>query len=228
MKTYPVNLVGLENERCLVIGGGAVAESKVIGLMAAGARPIVISPALTPHLAALATAGQIEHQPRAARPQDVAGAFLVIVATDDPALNRQMWSAARQQGALVNVVDVPLLCNFYVPAVVRRGDFVLSISTGGAAPALAARTRQKLEAHFGPEYETLAAWCAAIRPALLAACPHPTERKDRWYALVDSPVLPLLADGRTAAARAWVAQIMGEEVAAFLPPAAEEASHEQS
>ncbi len=226
MKTYPINLVGLKNERCLVIGGGAVAEGKVMGLITAGARPIIISPAITPNLAALAAAGRVEYRSRAVCPQDVAGAFLVIVATDDPELNRQVWPAARQQGALVNVVDAPPLCNFYAPAVVRRGDFVLTVSTGGAAPALAARTRQELEARFGPEYETLVAWCAAIRPAVLNVDPNPAERKERWYALVDSPVLSLLANGRTAAARAWVAKIMGEEIATFLPSAVGEASHE--
>ncbi|MFQ5578740.1 MAG: bifunctional precorrin-2 dehydrogenase/sirohydrochlorin ferrochelatase [Anaerolineae bacterium] len=227
MKTYPVNLVGLENERCLVIGGGAVAEGKVMGLVAAGARPIVISPAITPTLAALAAESRIEHRPRPFSPQDVTGAFLVIAATNDPELNRQVWEAARRQGALVNVVDAPAQCHFYAPSLVRRGDFVVSISTGGAAPALAARSRRELEARFGPEYEIMAAWCAAVRPAVQDAFPDPDERKARWYALVDSPVLALLGNGRIAEARAWVAQIMGAEVAACLPPLARESSHER-
>ncbi len=217
MKTYPVNLVGLEKKRCLVIGGGEVASGKVLGLIEAGARPVVISPAVTPELAALAAEGRIEYRARPFDPQDVAGAFLVIAATDDPALNRQVWEAGCRQGALVNVVDAPPLCHFFASALVRRGDFVVSIASGGAAPALAARVRRELEVHFGPAYGVLADWCAAIRPAVKQAFSDPDERKRRWVALVDSPLLALLADGRLPEARAWVADAMGTAVANSLP-----------
>jgi siroheme synthase-like protein len=228
MKTYPINLVGLDKARCLVIGGGAVAGSKVMGLVAAGARPIVISPTITPNLAMLAADGRIEHWPRPYHSQDIAGAFLVIAATNDPELNQQVWEVACQRGALVNVVDAPHLCNFYAPSVVRQGDFVISISTGGAVPALAARMRQELETHFGPAHGILVAWCAAIRPAVLDAFPDSAERKARWYALVDSPVLSLLAGGRFVEARAWIIKIMGADVASFLPPDIRKVTHAPS
>lgn len=217
MKTYPVNLVGLGERRCLVVGGGAVAAGKVLGLVAAGARPVVISPAVTPELAALAAAGRIEYRARPFDAQDMAGAFLVIAATDDPALNRRVWAAGCQQGALVNVVDAPSLCHFYAPSLVRRGDFVVSIASGGAAPALAARVRRELESRFGPAYGVLVDWCAAMRPAVKAAFSDLDERKARWYALVDSPLLDLLADGRLPEARAWVVDVMGTAVADCLP-----------
>ena len=228
MKTYPINLVGLERKRCLVIGGGEVAAGKVLGLVEAGARPVVISPAITPELASLAAEDRIEYQARSFDPQDVAGAFLVIAATDDPALNRQVWETGCRQGALVNVVDAPPLCHFFAPALIRRGDFAISIATGGAAPALAARVRRELETRFGPAYEIMTDWCAAIRPAVKEAFADPDERKKRWVALVDSPLLALLADGRIAEARAVVAQTMGAVVAASLPPLTRESSHERN
>ena len=228
MKTYPVNLVGLEKKRCLVIGGGAVAGGKVLGLIEAGARPIVISPAITPELAALAAEDRIEYQARPFDAQDVAGAFLVIAATDDPALNREVWEAGCRQGALVNVVDAPPLCHFYAPSLIRRGDFVVSIASGGAAPALAARVRRELETRFGPAYGILVDWCGAIRPAVKEAFSDPDERKKRWVALVDSPLLDLLADGRIAEARAVVVQTMGAVVAASLPSLTRESPHERN
>jgi siroheme synthase-like protein len=217
VKTYPVNLIGLEKKRCLVIGGGEVATGKVLGLIEAGVRPVVISPTITPELAALAIEGQIEHRPRPFASQDVAGAFLVIAATNHPEVNQQVWEAACQQGALINVVDAPPLCHFYAPSVIRHGDFVVSIATGGTAPALAARARSQLATRFGPAYGILADWCGVIRPAVKEAFPDPVERKARWYMLVDSPVLDYLADGRFADARASVAKIMGTAVADSLP-----------
>jgi precorrin-2 dehydrogenase/sirohydrochlorin ferrochelatase len=221
MKGYPINLVGLESQRCVVIGGGEVAERKITGLISAGAQPIVISSEPAPGLAELLEKGQIDHIDREYRPGDLEGAFLVIVATDDLELNRQIWEEACLQNTLVNVVDAPHLCNFHVPSVVKRGDFTVSISTGGAAPALAVRTRQELETQFGHEYTILTAWCAAIRPAMLEAFPDFKERKTHWYALVDSPVLTFLAQGQILEARAWIGRVLGPYVAGFLPDSIE-------
>lgn len=226
MKTYPVNLVGLETKRCLVIGGGAAAAGKVMGLIAAEARPIVISPTITPKLAALATEGRIEHWPRPFASQDLAGAFLVIAATNHPEVNRQVWEAACRQGALVNVVDAPSLCQFYSPAVIRQGDFVVSIATGGTAPALAARTRSELASRFGRAYAILTEWCGVMRPVVKEIFPDPRERKKRWTMLVDSSILDFLADGRFADARAKIAEIMGAVVAASLPAVDGDISYE--
>ncbi|NOY97819.1 MAG: bifunctional precorrin-2 dehydrogenase/sirohydrochlorin ferrochelatase [Chloroflexi bacterium] len=192
-----------------MIGGGAVAARKAAGLVAAGARPVVISPTLHAELENMRAAGQIEHFPRPYQPGDLEGAFLVIAATEDPGLNRQVGEACRRAGVLVNVVDSPQECNFIAPAVVRRGDFVVSISTGGTAPALAARTRATLEARFGREYEAMTALCAAIRPAMRTAFPDPAERKARWYALINSPVFFLLVSGRVSDARAWAEAMLG-------------------
>ncbi|MFV2045225.1 MAG: bifunctional precorrin-2 dehydrogenase/sirohydrochlorin ferrochelatase, partial [Anaerolineales bacterium] len=180
--------------------------------VAAGACPIVISPTIVPGLTTLLAEGRIEYWPRKYQPEDMVGAFLVIVATDNSALNTRICKAARQQGALVNVVDDPHLCNFYAPSVVRRGNFVISISTGGAAPALAAHIRQELEAQYGSEYEAFVAWCAAVRSAVVDDHPDPVERRARWYELVDSPVLSLMAEGSLSEAHAWVSRIMGDRI----------------
>jgi len=213
-----VNLVGLEDKRCVVVGGGAVAARKAARLIAGGARPVVISPTIQPDLAAMQTAGQIERIPRGYHSGDLEDAFLVIAATDDPALNRQVWEAVCREGILVNVVDSPPMCNFFTPAVVQRGDFVVSISTGGNTPALASRLRRELENRFGQEYAVLAAWCSSIRPVMLEVFPDPEERKAQWYALVDSPVLALLSAGQYTEARAWIEENLGGRLADLLSP----------
>ncbi len=217
MKTYPINLVNLENKRCLVIGGGRIAERRVTGLVAAGTRPIVIGSQLTPSLAILHTKGLIDHVSRPFHADDLGGAFLLIVATDDTQLNKRIGRLAESQVPLVNVVDAPDLCNFIAPSVLRQGDFVVSISSGGAAPVLAARVRNEMESQYGPEYATFTAWCAAIRPFMKRAFPDQAERTARWYELVDSPVLDLLATGRVSEARVLVAQILGTQVAKHIP-----------
>lgn len=227
MRTYPLNLVGLEDRRCVVVGGGTVAARKAAGLVAAGARPVVISPALGDDLMDMQTAGQVEHIPRGYLPGDLEGAFLVIAATGDPALNRQIWERGSGEGALVNVVDAPERCHFFAPAIVRRGDLVVGISTGGTAPALAARIRAELEERFGNEYETMTAWCAAIRPGMQDVFPNPEERIEYWYALIDSPVLAHLTAGRIRQARAWVAENLGERLAELVPPEPQDSSDEQ-
>ena len=218
MKSYPVNLIGLENRRCVVVGGGAVAARKAAGLVAAGARPVVVSPSLHRELAALHRAGHIEHLERQFQEEDLRDAFLVIAASDDTVLNRRIWKLAQARGILVNVVDAPAMCNFFAPAVVRRGDFTVSIATGGAAPALAAQVRKELAAQFGDEYQTLTAWCAAMRPMMQELFPEATARTARWHALVASPVLDLLAAGQQAKAREWIAKNLRAELAARLPP----------
>lgn len=216
MQTYPINLVGLEDRRCIVVGGGKVAERKVAGLIAAGARPVVISPALQEGLDDMLKAGLIEHVPRGYMPGDLAGAFLVIAAAGDAMVNHQVGVAATHERILVNVVDCPHLCNYYTPAVVRRGDLVVSISSGGNAPALASQLRREIERSIGEEYEIMVDWCASIRPLMRERFPNPDERKARWYALVNSPVLPLISAGKYDQARKWIEENLGTRLADLL------------
>ena len=167
MKTYPINLIGLETRRCVVVGGGAVAARKLAGLLAAGARVTVISPELSTEVESRAADRQITVLRRAYEPGDLSGAFLVIAATDDPPTNAAVWDEARQLGCLINAVDDPAHSNFILPAVVRRGEVNLAISTGGASPTLARRLREQLETQVGPEYGDLAGLMAELRPEIM-------------------------------------------------------------
>ena len=141
---YPVYL-SLEGKKCVVVGGGEVAWRKVETLLAAGTKVCLVSPEITPGIDELVKAGKLVHIRREYRTGDLEGAFLVIGATDNEDINRQVACDAEKTGILVNIVDVPKLCNFIVPSKVERGDLIISISTGGTSPALAKKIRKQLE-----------------------------------------------------------------------------------
>jgi precorrin-2 dehydrogenase/sirohydrochlorin ferrochelatase len=205
---YPITLVNLDRLPCLVVGGGEVAARKVAALRRAGARPVVVSPALVDSLRRQLEAGQIDAIEREYRPGDLAGMRLVIVATDDPQVNEAVWRQASAAGCLVNVVDDPARCNFYVPATVRRGDLTLSISTAGRSPLLARRIRQSLEQQFDAAYEPYLALLGELRPQIQEQIREPGRRKELWAALLDSDILALLRQGDDATARQRVSEII--------------------
>ena len=147
--------VNLDGRRCVVAGGGEVAERKVLALLGSGARVCVISPKLTPELQRLACANAFEHLDREWQSGDLGGCLLAFAATDDPELHRAMAGEARALRVPINVADEPELCDFIMPGVVRRGDLQIAISTSGASPALASRIRRDLQVIIGPEYETV-------------------------------------------------------------------------
>lgn len=217
MKMYPINLISLEQRRTVVVGGGSVAARKVAGLLAAGATVTVISPALSPELTHLAEQNQITVVERAYREGDLAGAWLVIAATDDPRVNAQLWQEAERRGCLVNVVDDPAHCNFIVPAVLRRGEMVMTISTGGASPALARRLRERLDSLIGPEYGDLAALLAELRLHLQARFPDPDVRSQIAYRLVDSELADIIRADGLDAARARATALLAEIETASSP-----------
>ena len=139
---YPITL-NLQGRCCLVVGGGAVAERKVQGLLAAEAKVSLVSPELSPALRELAQAGHIGWQQRAFVPEDAAGAFLIFAATNRPLVQQAVLRAAQEAGVLVNVADMPEACDFQVPAVLRRDDLLLSVATSGASPALLLRSEER-------------------------------------------------------------------------------------
>jgi precorrin-2 dehydrogenase/sirohydrochlorin ferrochelatase len=189
---YPIAVVNLQSARCVVVGGGEVAARKVAGLQIAGARPVVISPALNQTLWQQAESGEIETIQREYQPGDLAGARLVIAATDDPETNESVWQEAQAMGCLVNVVDDPERCNFHVPATIRRGALTVSVSTGGSSPLLSSRIRQALERQFDAAYEPYLALLADLRPIVSEQNPDPVQRKAIWEAILDSEILDLL------------------------------------
>jgi precorrin-2 dehydrogenase/sirohydrochlorin ferrochelatase len=208
MGYYPV-LLDLQGRRCIVVGGGPVAEGKVKALLEAEAEITVISPEVTEALQALADEGKIALLVRRYRPGDLAGAFLVVCATDDRGTHELVWQEAMACGILINVVDDPSRCTFIAPAVMRRGDLVVAISTSGKAPALAVRLRERLEKAFGDEYACFLELVGALRAPLAARWPNFEQRKALWYQLVDSDVLDLLRQGREMEARQRIKEITG-------------------
>ena len=154
MRYYPINL-DIKGRRCLVVGGGAVGTRKVHTLLQCGADVTVISPQATNELSVLAEAGDIAMQKREYSSTDLEGIFLVIGATDDETLNRQVSADAQSRNLLCNIADRPAVCNFILPSIVHRGDLVITVSTSGKSPALAKKLRKALERQFGIEYADL-------------------------------------------------------------------------
>jgi precorrin-2 dehydrogenase/sirohydrochlorin ferrochelatase len=166
MRYYPAFL-DLNGKSCVVIGGGAVAERKVRGLIKACAAVTVVSPVLTTGLKALASKKAIAHKKRRYRDGDLSGASLVVSATGSREVNRKVVLDARRAGVLLNSVDDPPNCSFIVPSVVERGGLVIAVSTTGAAPALSRRLRVELEETYGPEYGCMVEIMGAVRRKLL-------------------------------------------------------------
>ena len=148
-KYYPINL-DVRNRDCLVVGGGAVGARKVGTLLECGARVTVISPETVPEIDRLFNAGKIDLKRRGFSPSDLAGQFLVIGATDDVTLNRQISAEAEKRQMLCNIADFPEGCNFILPAIVRRGDLLIAISTSGNSPAFARTLRKQIGSAYGP------------------------------------------------------------------------------
>lgn len=190
MALFPL-FVELKDRPCVVIGGGAVAERKVHALLTAGAAVTVVSPAVSPALAALAAAGRIAHVARAYTEGDLAAAALAFAATDDGAVNADVAREGRARGVWVNAADDPAHCDAILPAVLRRGDITVAVSTGGASPALARAVRERLERALPPAYEPLARLAAETRRELRAAGRH--AGVDDWLAALDEGLRALLA-----------------------------------
>ena len=150
---------------CLVLGAGTIAESKIAGLLEAGGRVRVVAPEATPQVRSWAQSNSIEWHQRSFQPGDLTGMFLVVAAT------------STRRGVLCNIVDVPVLCDFYYPAVVQRGALQIAISTAGKSPALAQRLRKQLEEQFGPEFEEWLAQLGEVRDKLQSSKLDPEERK---------------------------------------------------
>jgi precorrin-2 dehydrogenase/sirohydrochlorin ferrochelatase len=209
MKTYPIFAL-IADRPCLVVGGGAVGERKVLDLLAAGALVSVASPGLTPELSALAARGKIRHLPGDFREEQVEGMALVVGATDDLEVNARVSAAAQARGIWVNIADQPELCTFIVPAQVRRGELTLAISTGGASPALARKIREELELRFGPEYGPYLALMQAIRSRVLQARRADPANAALFKGLVDSPLQEALGRGDKDEVRRILREVMGQ------------------
>jgi precorrin-2 dehydrogenase/sirohydrochlorin ferrochelatase len=149
-----------------------------------------------------------EHRTRAYRPEDLDGCFLVIAATNLDAINRMVWQDAEARGLLCNVVDVPPLCNFIVPSIVRRGELALAISTGGASPVVAKHIRRELEGAYGPEWEALVDLLRDVRDDLKVRYPDMPSRRDAVERLMRTDVVRRLAEGDEEGARDLACRVL--------------------
>jgi len=172
----------LSNRPCLVVGAGAIAESKIASLLDAGGHVRVVAPEATPQVRTWAQSKALDWHQRPFEPADLDGMFLVIAATSSTELHERIFEEATRRSVLCNIVDVPSLCDFYYPSVVQRGALQIAISTAGQSPALAQRLRKQLEAQFGPEYEQWLAYLAEARDKLHSTDMDPDERKRLLHA----------------------------------------------
>lgn len=199
MSYFPIFLQ-MAGRRCLVIGGGAVAERKIAELLDAGAVVTVISPDINEGITRWPKKNSINFIARGYRQGDLAGYELVFVATDDTAVNTAAFKEGRERNVWVNAADDPAHCDFILPSVLRRGDLTVAVSSGGSSPALARTIREELEIYFTGEYELLAKLAAEVRDELKRrriAVPF-----ESWRKALSGEVRQVLMRGDLARARA--------------------------
>ncbi|MBF0593623.1 MAG: bifunctional precorrin-2 dehydrogenase/sirohydrochlorin ferrochelatase [Candidatus Omnitrophica bacterium] len=197
---YPIN-VDLKDRQCLVVGGGEIAERKVASLLECDAMVTVVSPDVTKKLAALASKGKISHIKQKYQDKYIKNVFLVIAATDDQTVNTLIARHAGKRNILLNVVDVPELCNFIVPSVIRQGPMVMGISTSGHSPVFAQKFREKCEKCVTPAVGAFVKMMGNSRKEVKGCCDSIPKRKDVYLEMINSPILSLLEQGKIREAR---------------------------
>ena len=205
---YPVYLK-LSARKCIVIGGGKVAERKVKSLLDCGAEVWVISPEFTEWLEEASARREVVSLRRNYTTGDLEDAFLVIGATDDNETNDRIAEECSNRNILVNIVDDPARCNFIVPAVIRQGPLSISISTDGRSPMLARRIREELEKSFGEEYREFLELMGNIREHVINSVPDQEKRKDVFERLVYSDIIDLLREGQHEKVKERIDHVLG-------------------
>lgn len=208
MGYYPI-FVKMDGRPCLVVGGGTVAERKVEGLLQAGAAVTVISPTLSEHLRFLVTDHKVSHVAREYRSGDLSAHDLVFVATDDHEASEAVFREGLERGVWVNAADDPSHCDFILPSVLRRGELVVAVATGGSGPALSQAIRKELESHFTEDYVELSEIVAEVRREL-------RERSFRagaevWREALDEKMRRLVKEGKQEEARNYLLIKLGVE-----------------
>ena len=209
MRYYPINL-DIHDRNCLVVGGGGVGTRKVKTLLDCGARVTLVSPKVSPQLRDLAASGDIILKVRSYQSDDLSNMFLVIGATDDEKLNKQISSDADRLNTLCNIADRPEVCNFILPSIVHRDDLVITISTSGQSPAMAKKLRKSLENQFGKEYGTLLRLMGAIRKKLLQQAHEPEAHKPLFEQLINSDLIGMIQENKNDDINALLFDILGE------------------
>jgi siroheme synthase-like protein len=208
MKYYPL-FMDLAGRECLVVGAGAVAARKVRSLLQCGAAVTVVGERPAAVFRELERRG-VRVVRRRFRASDVCRQALVIAATDDRAVNAAVSSSARRRGIPVNAVDDPPNCTFIVPAVVRRGDLTVAVSTGGKSPAVARLVKERIAALLGAEHAALVRLLGAHRERMKTDVPGQGARAKAWARMLDEGVLDALRQGERAAATKTVRRCLKE------------------
>lgn len=188
MNLYPVNL-NIQDRTCVIVGGGEVASRKIGPLLNCRARVVVISPMVTPDIRKRVEANEVTLHQRGFRPGDLEGAYLVFAATNDREVQQAVVREAKENNIPINSADDPEECTFQVPARVRRGHFLLTVSTGGSSPALAAKLRKELEVEFGIEYEMFVNLLARIREKVVSDGQGSKSHKELFEKLLQLNIL---------------------------------------
>lgn len=184
MNYYPICL-DLKDKKCVVVGGGEVALRKVKSLLEAEAKVVIISPEIIFGIRELIDKNKITYLKQEYKSDDIAeDTFLIIAASNNKQLNAQIANEAKKLNLLVNVVDAPDLCNFIIPAILRRGDLIISISTSGKSPALAKKIKEDLQSIYGVEYEALVDLLGDLRQKVQAKYKNEKDRKLFWENLL--------------------------------------------
>ena len=201
MNAYYPLFADLGGRRCVVVGGGLVAQRKVTTLLGFGAQVTVVSPVVTRRLAAYARQGKIRHARRVFRPADLRGAWLVYAATDDARINALVSRTTRQRRIFANIVDQTPLCSFIAPAIFRRGPLTVAVSTAGSSPSLAKKLRSEIGQRIGREYGPMLRLLANLRGVAKRHLPSYRDRKRYFDQLVHGDVFTLVRRGRVREAR---------------------------
>lgn len=209
MRYYPIYL-DIQNRNCLVVGGGSVGTRKVLMLLNCGADVTVVSPVATKKLRELSNNGTVKLKERPFETSDLDGRFLVIGATDNEDLNRQIHTEAERRGLLCNIADRPETCNFILPSIVNRGDLIIAISTSGKSPAFAKKMRKQLEKEFGEEYAQFLNLMGAIRKKMLSEDHKPEVHKHLFEQLIERDLVQMFKEGKTEDINSLLLEVLGE------------------
>jgi precorrin-2 dehydrogenase / sirohydrochlorin ferrochelatase len=206
MAYYPIFL-NLSGRRCVVVGGGPVAERKIEGLLEAGASVTVVSPALTTKLKTLVKEKKIRHFMRDYRKGDLSGYRLALVATDDGQVNRAVYEEAQELDVFINSADDPAHCDFILPSVLRRGELQVAVASGGSSPALSRMIREELEKYFTEDYAALSELVAEVRRELKEN--NVSVDSEAWRRALDGDMRRMVREGDIEGAKRYLRERVG-------------------
>ncbi len=215
---YPM-FADLRGRRCLIVGGGLIAQRKATTLLSYGAQVTVVSPDATSRLKRYAGERRIRYVARRFRPADLRGVWLVCAATDEATVNAQVYREATRRRIFTNVVDQKPLCSFIAPAIARRGGLTVAVSTGGASPSVAQQIRDRVDRAIGAEYAPMLRLLEGLRGAAKRTLPTYQDRKRYFDGLVCGRVFRLVKANRMAAARRMALQQLRRQASGANPSA---------